>query len=377
MAHSYCHHEVHVRGGVCPICGSFVQAAGTQSNTNPPAAPDIITPATRPSRLASGLYLTLSILCWLLILAANYVIAVRWSGRFDNETQGYMFEGCLAAFLFSYLVVWWYYRRKPIRPSSLKMAFLVSLWALVFTIPHFVGSKDSFTTRDAPVAQRTAVLMKEAPGELPLGPLNEEWEGPARDFFKDLVEENRRYQEETHDLDSAKLADLYSPDSYAGPAKVAKMIEELRVLEEVETKHYQAIASILERYKNRFRALNASEEDKEAYLRGVEKGLAESSDYEHLYAKEENWLQRSIELYQFALKNKKSFRVTNKAVSSSSAEFRSSFQSMQSRAISLRDDFVAAQAEFESKRKSRLEKMGLRPSDVGEDGPPPQQTISH
>ena len=155
------------------------------------------------------------------------------------------------------------------------------------------------------------------------------------------------------------------------------MIEELRVLEEVETKHYQAIASILERYKNRFRALNASEEDKEAYLRGVEKGLAESSDYEHLYAKEENWLQRSIELYQFALKNKKSFRVTNKAVSSSSAEFRSSFQSMQSRAISLRDDFVAAQAEFESKRKSRLEKMGLRPSDVGEDGPPPQQTISH
>jgi hypothetical protein len=320
----------------------------------------------------------LSILCWVLIVLANYVIALRWSGRFDEETRGYMLGGCLAAFLFSSLVVWLYYRKKPRRPSSLKIVFLVSLWALVFTIPHFVGSKeDSAENIDARVAERMGILLKEAAGKLPPGPMKEEWEGPARDFCKDLIEENRRYQKETDELKFVELADVYSPDSYGSPAETTKMIEELRRMEEVETKHYQSIGPILERYKGRFRALNISEMEKEAYARDVEEGfVAGKSDFERLYAKEKDWLQQSIELYQFALKNKKHFRVTNNAVSSSSEEFLSSFQSMQSRAISLRDDLLAAQAEFESKRKSKLERMGLQPTDLGYKEPTTQPTSS-
>lgn len=298
------------------------------------------------------------------------MIALRWSGKLDRETRGYMFGGCLAAFLFSSLVVWLYYRKKPTRPCSLKMAFLVSLWAFVFTIPNFIASKqDSVENRDARVTERVAVLMKETAGEIPPSPLKEEWEGPVRAFCKDLIEENRRYQRETDALDVADLADLYSPGSYASPARTAKMIRELRAMQDVETKHYQFLGPIFERYKNRFRALNISEEEREEYVRGVEEGFARNSDYEGLYAQEKDWLQQSIELYNFALRNKKSFRLTNNEISSRSAEFLSSFQSMQSRAILLRDDLLAAQAEFESKRRSKLEKMGLRPADVGEQEP--------
>lgn len=377
MTYPACGHPVHATGGVCPLCGAFVQEPGTELPGDSFSSPNVAHPVRKPSPIASVLYVTLSISCWLLIFAANYVIALRWSGRFDSETRGYMFGGCLAAFLFSSLVVWLYYRKKPARPSSLKMVFLVSLWAAVFTIPNFIGSKqDSVENRDARVTERMAVLMKEAAGEAPSSPLKEEWEGSARDFCKDLIEENRRYQRETDALEVADLADLYSPGSYTSSARTAKMIGELRAMQDVETKHYQSLGTIFERYKNRFRALNISEEEKEAYVRGVEQGLAKNSDYEGLYAKEKDWLQQSIELYNFALRNKKSFRLTNNEISSRSAEFLNSFQSMQSRAISLRDDLLAAQAQFESKRRSKLEKMGLRPADVGEQERPVKPSTS-
>jgi hypothetical protein len=369
-----CQHQVYAPGGVCPICGAFVQTGEVQSAANSPAASAVTPLPAHTSRVALLLHVMLSILCWLLIFVANYFIAIRWSGRFDSETQGYMLGGCIAALLFSCFVVWLYYRKKPTKPSSSKMAFLISVWALVFTIPHFIGSKeDSAEYSDAGLAQRMAVLMKEAAGELPPSPLKEKWEGPARDFYKDVIQLNREYQKEVDELDNAELANLYSPASYATSAKMARILAELRATEVVDTKQYAALKPLMESLKNRIRALDISENEKEEFVRGVEKGImAESSDRERVYAKEKDWLDQSIDLYQFALDNKKSFTVHNNAVSSRFAGFRDSFRSKQARAISLKEDFIAAQTEFESKRKSRLEKMGLRPADVGDKEPAAQ-----
>lgn len=378
MTFPACQHQVYAPGGVCPICGAFVQTGEVQSAANSPVAPDVTPLPSPPSRDTFLLHVLLSILCWLLIFVANYFIAIRWSGRFDSETQGYMLGGCIAAFLFSCFVVWLYYRKKPAQPSSSKMAFLVSVWALVFTIPHFIGSKeDSAEYRDAAFAQRMAILMKEAAGELPPSPLKEKWEGPLRDLYKDVIQLNREYQKESDELDNAELANLYSPSSYATAAKMTRILAELRATEAVDTKQNAALKPLLESLKNRIRALDISENEKEECLRGVDKGImAESSDRERVYAKEKDWLDQSIDLYQFALDNKKSFTVHNNAVSSRIAGFLDSFQSKQARAISLKEDFVAAEGEFESKRKSKLEKMGLRPTDVGDKEPTTQPVTS-
>ena len=88
--------------------------------------------------------------------------------------------------------------------------------------------------------------MKQAAGR-EAATANSEWyEGPVRDFFRDILNANQEYSAAIHSLDRSSVGKLYTPESYATRSDMQSTVSQLHALLDVDKK-YESFDEIIKK----------------------------------------------------------------------------------------------------------------------------------
>jgi hypothetical protein len=354
----------------CPSCGCEADAQGqcpVCAQTDPVAAGDAFASsrpeAPRPAWMVPVLGVV-SVILWMLILAMNYVQAMTWAGVMKAELVGYLIGGCLSALAISALLVFVVQkmRRKKFLPST--KVFAISLTAFVLSLLSLAGSYANPHGRFGPDTNgQVGTLLKEAAGKQASATDAHWWDSPTRGMFHDLLERNQHYIADVRALDSSAIKNLYATDSYAGPAHMQKVIAQLQAMRDLEQK-YASIDPIFAKLQERIASAGASQQEKDDFMKGVRSTLQTSqAPREKLMRCEEHWIGSTIELYEFTLAHSNDYSIRDRKLYFANNQLKNEFISRQSKAIELHKEFLKTKKEFEENRTSKLNQLGVSPSD--------------
>ena len=76
---------------------------------------------------------------------------------------------------------------------------------------------------------------------------------PVREYFKDIIAQNKSYSAQIHQID---LQSLYTPKSYLDLKENRRIVEQLQTTLDIETKQESELHEILERFKTRINRLD-------------------------------------------------------------------------------------------------------------------------
>lgn len=361
----------------CPTCGSDLDPTGQCAHCATlavPAAPaaaalpgDPFAPAPAeapPNRWKAPLFAFLATILLVPVVSLNYLRALRWTGVINAESFGYMMGGVLMSLLLGLLAMFLVQkaRRKKAEPAS-KTLGVVSI-ALLFSMFAFTGeiaSRHGGTTSDA--YRKAGNLLKEAAGKQPVSKDANWWDAPTRDFFQDILQMNQKYSAEAAALDSSAIKDLYSSNSYGGKVHMERVISQLQAALAVDEK-YASLDPIMKRMDDRVAAVNVSESQKQAFLKGMKNSMEKSvAPREELLRTEEVWMKSTIDLYKFVTAHTNDYTIRDNRLYFRNDAVKDEFTSQQSKAIALHKDFLKAKSAFEESRKNKMNEMGVAPSD--------------
>lgn len=93
----------------------------------------------------------------------------------------------------------------------------------------------------------------------------------------------------------------------------------------------------------------------------MEKSLAPR---EELLRTEEAWMKSTIDLYRFVIAHTDDYSIRDNKLYFRNDAVKEEFTSRQSKAIALHNDFLKTKSAFEESRKSKMNQMGVAPSDL-------------
>lgn len=357
-----CGIEIPAGNAVCSACGASLVSGDPLS-----AAPSsTLPPVISLGPLKSILDVVGSLFCFLLIVALSSLATMKTYHSSSAEAAGYLIGRCLGAYLLSLIIVFLYYRKRHPKPAVTRRFFVTSAGALAMAFISFAGELNTpkvFTQQE--MQQHIAELAKEAGGLAPVTPDQTKWDSPVRAFFADIKTFNENYMKEVDQLDNSALKSLYTADSFRSPGTVKQTVSQLQATLSLEEK-YASLQPILNKFKERIRASDASKSEKDAVLQGFEESARKSLEpRESTAAKEREWLQASIDLYEFIQASQDSYSVRGGKLIFNSTGLATSFNEKIHKATELRSEFNKAQAAFHRAQSEKLGQFGLQPSDFG------------
>ncbi|MFZ0819315.1 MAG: hypothetical protein WAM91_04550 [Candidatus Acidiferrales bacterium] len=360
-----CAKEIPPNTLMCPSCGVLIVGAAPHASPAqfaggiPPQQPD----GESPSGWTVFLWISCLILS-ILIVFLNFASTRRAYPEFTSEALGYFVGRCLFAFGLGLIGLLIYSKAKRGKKNPAMKAFVTVSVAFVLTLIAFVGSMASAsTTQDTGVNARVGELLKESAGQAPKSPNQGQWEEPVRSFFHDLLEFNKQYAAEAAQLSDPTLAPMYSATSYASKAQIQGRVDLLNKTSEVEEK-YSSIDPLITKMKERIQAASMPQRSKDALINGFVKGVQGSlAPRVKVFDSEKRWLVASIDLYQFALREKDNVSIQNGKLVFRNGDSKE-FIDRQSQAIKLRDDFLQSKKEFDADAADILSQLGLNKSDI-------------
>jgi hypothetical protein len=359
----HCAKEIPSASATCPFC------AQTLLSGDPLSAG---TSQSSPSQAKQFLIWLVCMVGVLLIYFMAYWKAKLWShGNFNPEAAGYLIGSLLTPVLLAWLVVWLIGRkRNPPMPGSTKaligvaIAFGISCFSLFGEFSSRVASNNS--VKDDSVKHDVGHLLKQAAGkEAPAADVN--WyDGPSRNFFSDVIKHGQEYETAINAVDNSSIKQLYSAQSYATQAGMQSTISQLQALLDVDKK-YESMDPVFKKLEGYIQAANASQSEKDAFLKGIQQSAAKSmAPRAETFHAEEIWLVSSIELYQFTLSHFNEYRIQNKKLIFKNNSLVSDFQDRQSKSMALRTAAIDSRSKADTSRKNALSDLGLTPQDVPE-----------
>jgi len=299
------------------------------------------------------------------VVGIAYAKTVHWSrGVFNAEAAGYLIGNLLTPLLVAAFVVWLINRARREKLSPAQKHLFVVLLVLFMSLVSFAGSmRDGGRSSDASVKDQVGHLLKQATGK-EVG-VNANWyDGPTREFLRDLVSFSQEYTGAIHSVDKTPIAKLYTPESYATPARMQHTIAELQAMLEVDKK-YESLDPVVKKLEANIDAAQASNRQKQEFLAGFHSSLAKTlAPRTETFRTEEEWLQSSIELYQFVLAHVSDYTVHEKKLIFRGDGLRLEFQDKQSKSIALRKTAVEAKSKFDASRQDAMSRGGISPSDL-------------
>jgi hypothetical protein len=350
-------------GNVCSFCGTSGshQSPGVLSGDPFSKSPKF--PPTRNSKsLVAGI---LTVAAWIAAIFLNFLRTSRWSGGvFNAESLGYFVGSLAVPALITLLVLWLMDRRRAEGSTVAHKHLVVAAWTVFFSFLGFAGEirrtggVDSSSVKDHVRHLFLQATNKEADS-------GARWyDGPSRDFFRDAVTWNQEYTKEVQLVDQTFVAKLYSPESYATRANLQATISALQVLQQVDKK-YESLDPLVKKLELNVNAAQASDREKADFLRGVHSSLDKSlGPRNETFKREEEWLQSSVDLYQFALSHFSDYSVRKDKLVFHRDASRLDFVDRQSKSIALRKATVESRSRFNASRKEIMSQIGLAPSEV-------------
>src|SRR5262249_1447222 len=149
-------------------------------------------------------------------------------------------------------------------------------------------------------------LLKQAAGQEPVTGNADWYEEPTRQFYADIFQFNRDYHKALDLAHRPMLKQLYTSESYASRAAMTKTIAELQAALQVD-KQYDSMEPLFLRFEAGIRAsAAATQRQQEDFIRGVHSTSDKIfSIRNETFRRAEQWLQASIDLYEFTLAHSK------------------------------------------------------------------------
>jgi hypothetical protein len=279
---------------------------------------------------------------WILVVYLAYVRTARWSGGvLTGESTGYFIGSIFTPLLIAMAIVWLTQRAQKKKMSPTRKTLLATVLALGMSLLAFAGSLQVAPAYDDPTAkQQMGHLMKQAAGKEAASPDTNWSDGPSREFFRDILNFNQEYVAAMQSAKGSSTAKLYTPESYATRAGMQTTVTQLHAMLDVDKK-YESMEPVIKKLEARVNATSASQAEKEAFLNGLRgsfsKSLAPRNETMRI---EEEWLQSSIDLYEYTLSHSGDYSVRGKKLIFRAGISPDEFQGMQAKAIALRKDAV-------------------------------------
>ena len=349
-------HQASLKDTICSVCGT-------------PIPPENVDRVEHSSDSGWSLKTTVvgmaTLAAWGIVLFIAYVKTVRWSGGTSSaEARGYLVGGFLTPAVVAIFIVWLINRsRRDKMPTQYKhalTAFLASFISIVSLVGSLQNSEKSL--QNTSIEKQMGHLLKQAAGKETA--TNANWyDEPTRVFLRDMLSLNQEYTQAVGAIRSP-AAKLYTPASYATRSNLRGTISEFQALMEVDTK-YESVQPIFARLESNVAAADASSNEKQEFLKGVhstaDKTLAPRTD---TFRAEEEWIQATIELYQFNLAHFSDYEVHGNKLLFHQNASRLQFEALQSKSIALRKVTLESKSKLDATRAAASTRLGVTLSDV-------------
>jgi hypothetical protein len=287
----------------------------------------------------------------------------------DNQTQQDAFRvgRTLAALFIPGLIAYVIAGRKKARKPN-QFAVIFCLVGLGMTAMNAIPSLSS-TISETP-EQHVGRLMREAAGLRPVHdsmfPSQRRTDDVLRKEFRSLVQTNREYSETVSKMDITEVKNINTVESFADPTLAAGGLRQLHALFDVDSSQEVKVKGILSDLRRALESSASSPSERESLLKGFDNGLAEQlSKRTALVTAEKAWVDAVDEEYAYASQHSSDFHLQNGHLVIPDASIRQALNTRIDAQESHRKEFLQAQKEFQQFQAQTLEKMGVKPQDVG------------
>lgn len=358
-----CNQEISFTG-ICPRCSAaqntsrYSEAAG-----DPFAAPATQLPARKKSQV---LLIILGFVMWAAVIALAFLHArLLGATRPVSELQGF-FIGSLIFPVFvgagvTALINW---RRTSKLSPAQKHSWAAGIALLVSFMAFAGAAQDHNRFRHTDPKKEMARLLAEASGKNPVSPDTDWWDSLMRDFFRSVIDRNKRYTQQIRELDTSATKHLYSPESYSSKQGMQKTIDQLQAILQLDQK-YGTARPLLQDLETKLRTVDASPSEKSLFLEGV-KSSSEVflGSQQKLMDLEKKWVDATVALYQFTIDHRADYSIKGKKLLFKNDAARLEFVAKQSDAIAQRRAFLDEKAGLDRTRNTMMTEIGLASQDT-------------
>ncbi|GAC1636039.1 MAG: hypothetical protein NVS9B14_14110 [Candidatus Acidiferrum sp.] len=353
-----CSREIPPAFTSCPVCAQnalvgdpLSVSASAQQSASPPVRVRLL-----------NIY-TLLVLA--VVFAVAYLKAKVWShGIFTPQATGYLVGAAATPLLISWFFVWLLNRKKtPPMPGYRRGAITVSA-ALGLSLLSLFGELSRRGEDNQSLRRDVGHLLKQASWKENPGADVNWYDGPTRTFFRDVIRFGQEYTAAIRAADKSSLSTLYTPESYASQAGIKKTISQLRILLDIDKK-YESLDPIVQALEKRVQGADASQSDKDAFLKGVRESAGKSmAPRQETFHADEAWLESAVGLYEFMLAHFTDYSVRRGKIEFKSDALLKEFQQRQSKSSALRNVVTDARNKLDAARQNVLSKMDVSPDDI-------------
>jgi hypothetical protein len=343
-----CGAPIPLNASFCPRCGGSV--LGIQTPAPSPAIPISTSPLAKSRWGVLGLVSAVVYLIVVLVCFASF-----WERREADWASAVGYE-IGSAFIPAAIVLLYYKVRKQ-RASAVRVIAVLASWVLITNVFSISSIKPDLTEADIPV------IAKEAAGLVPITNPNDAGRTVLRDYFKEIIAQNKNYSSK---IDSINYEGLYTPQSYLDAGEAKRIISQLDAALEIELSQEDALDSIVERCRTRINSLNWSEEYKKKFLKGFDEAVQKKLAVRRpLVDSEKKWLNSVRDIYIFVLDNQQYFRRSGDDITIANTRIRDEFNERIGHANELNQKYQASKSLYEQNENEGLSKIGLSAHDFG------------
>jgi len=249
------------------------------------------------------------------------------------------------------------------------LVIVALLIATPFLISFVRGFVQGFNSRMENTDQKVSRLMREAAGLQPVRTSifgEDNIDTRMRDLFRNVIRLNKEYQAAAERLNTSETGKLNSPESFADPDSATEALKQLHAAYDLDLQQEQNIQQVLDNFRHQFDGPGFSASDRELFLNGFNKGLAQSAPKrQRAIANEKAWIEASDDVYGYARAHHGDFKLVSGQLSISSdavlVEFNSKIHALNQR----QQEFLQAKNEFDQMQKGLWQKIGVKPQDTG------------
>jgi hypothetical protein len=345
--------------GYCTACGKPLQMV---AGAVPPPPPSLAADPQPPGVL--GLLVML-----VAVIVAVGGAVVAWKNFDGPETQagGFLIGSLLSAlgapFLIAYLTVG---RKKSRNPRA--FVWIFSAVALIFGLSSVANNLDGL--KQESTDQLVGRLMREAAGLQPvhssLWPSRRRMEDTWRPMFKQMVDLNKQYMEDVNRLDTSAVSDLNTAKSFLQPEIGDRALQQIHAVYALDSTQEEKLGRILEDLRHSMETVTTSASEREAFMKGFDQGMkAGMSKRSVTVAAEKAWMEALDEEYDYARAHQSNLMERDGKVVIQGHEIVLEFNRRVDHQEELRKEFIEKQKEFSQFQASTLQKMGVKPQDIG------------
>jgi hypothetical protein len=345
----------------CLYCSASLVSTGA-----PPLAGGPLAAPENNSTIKSLFYIGGTVVSWLVIAYLAHLRTIRGSkGASNAETSGFFIGSLLTPFLVAAFIVWIINRARTDKLSFTHKQLLTALLALGISVISFAGSlRIPSLSNESSEKKKMGHLMKQAAGKEAPTPDSEWYDGPTRQFFHDILAFNEEYTGAIQALGTASMNKLYTPESYATRTEMQKTIGHLHALLDVDKK-YESLDPVVKKLEANINATSASQYKKDEFMKGFRGNFNKSLEPRNeTFRAEEEWLQSSIDLYEFTMAHSENYRLQGKKLIFHGDGMLDQFQAMQSKAIALRKATLDSKHKLDAARNDAMSQTGVSPGDI-------------